>query len=134
MPIFESTDKMYDVLGDLFNRLAADPVVSQKYNNENITLQFIINDPDGEVWLIHNDDGNPVVKLGNQVLKPEIQMWISGDDCHDFWLKKLNLPVGLAKKKVSAKGPMAKVLALLPLLTPAYEAYPGLAKEKGLPT
>jgi len=45
-----------------------------------------------------------------------------------------DLPVALTKKKVSAKGPMAKVLALLPLLTPAYEAYPGLAKEKGLPT
>ena len=37
-----------------------------------------------------------------------------------------------AKGKIKAKGPMPKVLKLLPLLKPAYAAYPGIAKEHGL--
>ncbi|MHB8780185.1 MAG: SCP2 sterol-binding domain-containing protein [Candidatus Geothermincolia bacterium] len=132
MPVFESQAKMYDVLGTLFNLLADDATVGPKFNAEKINLQFIINDPDGEIWLL-NGDPKPTVKLGSQTDEAQVQMWIAGDDCHDFWLKKLNLPVALAKKKVSAKGPMAKVLALLPLLNPAYEAYPGIAKDNGLP-
>ncbi len=133
MPIFESTEKMYEILGGLFQLLADDPEVGPKANEENINIRFIINDPDGEIWLLHGDP-KPVVVTGECDAKPDIEMWISGDDCHAFWLQKLSLPVALAKKKVKAKGPMAKVLGLLPLLKPAYENYPKICEREGLPT
>ena len=133
MPIFESTEKMYEILGGLFQLLADDPEVGPKANAENINLEFIINDPDGMVWLLHGDP-LPSVVTGECDAEADIEMWISGDDCHAFWLQKLSLPVALAKKKVKAKGPMAKVLGLLPLLKPAYQAYPGICEKFGLPT
>ena len=60
-------------------------------------------------------------------------MSLSGDTCHKFWLQEVSMPVALAKGLIKAKGPFPKVLKLLPLLKPAYAAYPAIAKEHGLP-
>ena len=132
MPVFQDTESMYKILGGLFEMLATDPVVSKKFNDEDINLLFIINDPDGQIWLMHGEE-RPEVGVGEQDVDADITMWIAGDDCHRFWLQKLKLPVALAKRKVKAKGPMSKILSLLPLLKPAYEAYPKICEENGLP-
>ena len=44
----------------------------------------------------------------------------------------VSMPVALAKGLVKTKGPLPKVLKLLPLLKPAYEMYPEHAKAHGL--
>jgi hypothetical protein len=130
MPVFESTEKMYEVLGSLFELLMNDPVVGPKYAESNITIKFIITDPEGTIWLTNEEPG---VICGDADLKPTIEMALSGDSCHRFWLKELTLPIALAKGHVKAKGPLPKVLKLLPLLKPAYEAYPDIARKHNLP-
>lgn len=129
MAVFSSTEKMYEVLGSLFDVLMHDPVVGPKFAESNIIIKFIINDPDGFIWLT----SEPKVICGEADLKPTIEMSLSGDSCHKFWLKEISLPVALAKGLVKAKGPMPKVLKLLPLLKPAYEAYPAIARKHSLP-
>jgi hypothetical protein len=37
----------------------------------------------------------------------------------------------LAKKQIIAKGPIPKILKLLPAVQPLYKVYPELLKEKG---
>lgn len=130
MAVFESTEKMYEVLGSLFEHLMNDPVVGPKYAESNITIKFIITDPEGTIWLTNEEPG---VICGDADLKPTIEMTLSGDSCHKFWLKELKLPTALAKGHVKAKGPLPKVLKLLPLLKPAYDAYPAIAKKHNLP-
>ena len=129
MPVFESTQKMYDVLGTLFNVLASDPVVGPKYRESNIVIKFTISDPDGFIWL----DKDAKVICGPADLKPTIEMTLSGDTCHEFWLQTVSMPVALAKGRIRAKGPLPKVIKLLPLLKPAYAAYPEIARKHGLP-
>ena len=129
MAVFESTEKMYEVLGSLFEHLMNDPVAGPKFIAANLIIKFTITDPDGYIWLT---DESKVI-CGDADLKPTIEMILSGDSCHRFWLKELKLPVALAKGLVKAKGPMPKVLKLLPLLKPAYEAYPDIAKKHNLP-
>ena len=128
MAIFANTEKMYEVLGELFNTLMKDESVYQKYLDSNITIKFDIFDPAGYIWL--TSDGKVI--CGEADLKPTILMTLSGDSCHKFWLKELTLPIALAKGHIKAKGPMPKVLKLLPLLKPAYEAYPEIAKKHNI--
>ncbi|HDP23973.1 MAG TPA: hypothetical protein ENN34_00880 [Deltaproteobacteria bacterium] len=128
MAIFASTEKMYEVLGELFNTLMKNEAVYQKYLDSNITIKFDIFDPAGYIWL--TSDGKVI--CGEADLKPTILMTLSGDSCHKFWLKELTLPIALAKGHIKAKGPMPKVLKLLPLLKPAYEAYPEIAKKHNI--
>ncbi|MEE8568971.1 MAG: hypothetical protein V3S81_10185 [Anaerolineales bacterium] len=129
MPIFESTEKMYEVLGTLFQVLADDPTVGPKYRASNIVIKFTISDPDGFIWL----DKDAGVICGPADLKPTIEMTLSGDTCHQFWLQSISMPVAMAKGRIKAKGPLPKVLKLLPMLKPAYAAYPEIARKHGLP-
>ncbi|NMD42597.1 MAG: hypothetical protein GYA86_04710 [Firmicutes bacterium] len=128
MAIFESTQKMYEVLGDLFHALLDNPDVGPKYLESGITIKFNISDPEGYIWLC--SDGQIV--CGEHDDKPTVEMTLSGDTCHQFWLQKIKMPVALAKRAIKAKGPMPKVLNLLPLLKPAYEIYPDIAKKHGI--
>lgn len=129
MEVFSGTEKMYEVLGTLFRTLMADAKVGPLYRESNITIKFNIFDPPGMIWLTPNAE----VVCGEASLTPTIEMTLSGDSCHRFWLKELTMPVALAKGLIKAKGPLPKVLKLLPLLKPAYEAYPGIARAHNLP-
>ncbi len=129
MPIFENTEKMYEVLGSLFRKLMDDPVLAPKYKESDIVMRYVINDPAGEIWLTKEGEVICGVPEG---IEPTITMTLSGDTCHKFWLKQVSLPIALAKGLIKAKGPMPKVLKLLPLLKPAYEAYPEIARQHGL--
>jgi hypothetical protein len=130
MPVFSNTEKMYEVLGELFNALLGDTTAREKFLESDIIIKFDIHDPAGQIW-ISNEDGGKVI-CGSTQLKPTIEMTLSGDSCHKFWLQELTMPVALAKGLIKAKGPMPKVIKLLPLLKPAYVAYPEIAKKHGL--
>ncbi len=130
MPVFENTQKMYEVLGSLFETLLKDATAGPKFVESEIVIKFEISDPSGNIWLLP-DEGGKVV-CGSASVKPTIEMTLSGDTCHKFWLQQIAMPVALAKGLIKAKGPMPKVIKLLPLLKPAYAAYPDIAKAHGL--
>lgn len=132
MAVFESTEKMQTVLGGLFENLLADPAFAPKYLDSGIIIKFNITDPKADLWITPGDGTNGEVIWGRTDLKPTIEMTLSGDTCHLFWLQKIALPIALAKGLIKAKGPMPKVLKLLPLLKPAYAAYPDWARSHGL--
>jgi hypothetical protein len=128
MPVFQSTEKMYEVLGALFTSLMEQQDVAEKFIAAQITILFEIHEPAGQIWL----DPNGGVTCGHADLKPTITMTLSGDSCHKFWLKELTMPVALATRKIKSKGPIPKVLKLLPMLKPAYEIYPEIARKHGI--
>ncbi|MBU3917910.1 hypothetical protein KKA14_20475 [bacterium] len=128
MAVFKNTEKMYTVLGSLFETLLADPTMGPKFIESKISIKFTIDEPSGNIWL--TEEGKII--CGPADIKPTIEMTLSGDTCHLFWLQQISLPIALAKRKIKAKGPMPKVLKLLPMLKPAYEAYPAIAKAHGL--
>ncbi|MEW6440556.1 MAG: SCP2 sterol-binding domain-containing protein [bacterium] len=130
MAVFKNTEMMYDTLGGLFKRLLADPESGPGFKAANVSIKFVINDPDGIINVLPDQ-----VLCGESAdVKPDVTMTLSGDTCHAFWLKKINLPIALAKRTIKAKGPVNKVLKMLPILRPAYEMYPKICAEKGLPT
>ncbi len=132
MPVFESKEKMHTVLGGLFEKLMDDPIMGPRFVQTQIIIKFNISDPDGALWLTPGDGIKGAVLWGDIGEKATVEMTLSGDTCHKFWLKHISMPVALAKGLIKAKGPMPKVLKLLPLLKPAYEMYPEHAKAHGL--
>lgn len=133
MPVFESKKKMQEVLGGLFNILLDDPEAGPKFAGSNITIKFNISDPAAELFITPGDGKRGEVLWDAKDLTPTVIMTMSGDTCHKFWLKQIGMPIALAKGLIKAKGPMPKVLKLLPILKPAYEAYPEWAKSQGIP-
>ncbi len=51
-------------------------------------------------------------------------MTMDADTAHRFWLGKVNVTVALARGQMKAKGPVAKILKLVPLTQAGLSALP----------
>jgi hypothetical protein len=63
------------------------------------------------------------VVLGPTDLEPEVTMQMDADTAHRFWLGRVNVTVALARGQMKARGPVAKILKLVPLVKPAFPLY-----------
>ena len=68
---------------------------------------------------------------GDTDLEPEVVMSMEADTAHRFWLGKVNVTVALARGQMKAKGPVAKILKLVPLTKPIFPRYRGDARGVG---
>ncbi|NOX33979.1 MAG: SCP2 sterol-binding domain-containing protein [Deltaproteobacteria bacterium] len=133
MAVFESREKLKEVLGGLFDILLNDPKAGPKFASAGITVKFNISDPNAELFITPGDGKKGKIIWDAGDIKANVEMTLSADTCHKFWLRQIGMPVALAKGLIRAKGPMPQVLKLMPLLKPAYDAYPEWAESKGMP-
>ena len=75
------------------------------------------------------EDGR--VDLGHTALEPEVIMTMEADTAHKFWLGKVNVTVALARGQMKAKGPVAKILKLVPLTKPVFPRYRQMLEDAG---
>ena len=57
-------------------------------------------------------------------------MSMEADTAHKFWLGKVNVTMALAKGQMKAKGPVAKILKLVPLVKPVFPRYQKMLEER----
>lgn len=123
MTFFENTDHLYKILGGFFKLLSSDGQIGPKLLGSNLKLQFNYKNPDGFIFIDLSGD-EPQFFFGEQPSKPDVEMTMKADTAHKFWQGKVNLPVALARREITAKGPIPKILKLLPIIKPAYKLYP----------
>ena len=129
MPVFKNADEMYRALGEVFQYALKETELASKLKEYEVTIKFIMKEPEGFIWV--GPDG---VVTGKDADKDGvITMTLSGDNAHAYWLKQLSLPVALATGKIKSKGPIPKVLKILPFLAPVFKKYPDIANKYKLP-
>lgn len=129
MTTFKDTEHLYEVLGDLWNYVIKETEFGSKLKQYGVTYKFVMNDPNGYLFVSHDQ-----VITGSEANQDAvITMELSGDTVHKFWLKKINLPVALATRKIKSRGPIPTVLKMLPYLKQVYELYPKYCEKYDLP-
>ena len=131
MAYFKDADEVYEFIGALFADLATDEELGPKFRKANTIVQYRYSNPDSviTVKMIDGEDGQ--VDLGDTQLDPEVVMTMEADTAHKFWLGKVNVTVALARGQMKAKGPVAKILKLVPLVKPVFPRYRAMLQEKG---
>lgn len=129
MGVFKDTNHMYEFLEDLWKYIVFESGLGDKMRQYGVSYKYTITDPDGFLYV----DPDNVITGKEADRDAVIRMELSGDTIHQFWLKKLTLPVALATRKIKAKGPIPKVLKMLPALKPVYEKFPEYCEKHGLP-
>lgn len=119
-----------ELFGDLWKRMIKECGFGEQLKEKGITILFVVNDPDVVMYV---DENGPLFGAEAQKKTPLVTMKMSGDSVHKFWLNELNIPKALALRQVIAKGPVNKVLQVLPLLKPGKEMYPEYCKKYNLP-
>ena len=130
MAVFENGTKFEEVLGGFFNLLADTPLVADKLLKSDLTIRFNYTDPD--CILVIDCSGDKIdVRPGDTETKTIVEMKMKADIAHKFWYGKVNLTMALARRQMVAKGPVPKILKLLPAIKPSYAMYPKYLDENG---
>jgi putative sterol carrier protein len=120
---FKNEQEVYDTIGKLFEDLRDDDELFAKFQKANTVVQYQFREPESTIT-VRMLDGQPgQVDLGPTTLEPEVTMSMEADTAHRFWLGKVNVTVALARGQMKAKGPVAKILKLVPLVKPVFPRY-----------
>lgn len=123
MPVFQSPEQLQEVIGGFFKELTEKDTIAQKLLDSKIVIRFNYSDPDLSV--IADCTGDKVaLAFNDKNATVEVDMWMKADVAHEFWHGKLNLMMALTRKQMTAKGPIPKIMKLLPAIQPAYAMYP----------
>lgn len=124
MATFSSTEEVEKVFGDFFDQITLDPDLRPKFVAAATSFRSNYSDPDATISLVTTVDP-PRVTRGQDARdeQVEVELTMTADNGHLFWLGELNIPMALARRKVTVQGPKSTLLKLLPAMQPAFALY-----------
>ena len=131
MPYFKDDQEVYKYIGELFTDLGEDQELFPKFQKANTIVQYQYAHPDSQITVRMIEGEEPRTDFGDTDLEPEVVMTMEADTAHRFWLGKVNVTVALARGQMKAKGPVAKILKLVPLVKPVFPRYKQMLDDAG---
>jgi putative sterol carrier protein len=129
MSYFKDDAEVYKYLGGVF-RVANDVEgVGPNLRAADIVLRLDYSNPTSSITVVLKEPAIEVIE-GDSDLDPDVRMSMSADHGNQFWRGEYNVAVGLAKGQVKAKGPVTKILKLIPAAKPVFPIYRDLVGEK----
>jgi putative sterol carrier protein len=128
---FKDDQEVYQYIGKLFEDLAVDPELSPKFRKADTIVQYQYRNPESQITIRMKENEESKVDLGPTDMEPEVIMTMEADTAHKFWLGKVNVTVALARGQMKAKGPVAKILKLVPLVKPVFPKYRQQLEDAG---
>jgi putative sterol carrier protein len=123
VPYFNSDREVYQFIGKLFQDLVDDDELAPKFQKANTIVQYQYRNPESQITVKMREGEDGRVDCGETDMEPEVVMTMEADTAHRFWLGKVNVTVALARGQMKAKGPVAKILKLVPLVKPVFPRY-----------
>lgn len=131
MSVYRSTEQVFAVLGTAWREAFAGPSLREQFKGLQIFVHFSLREPDAELWLLADGSVHEGAWTGTPD-KPVVVMQMKADVAHRFWLDQLNVPLAAARGEIKARGPVAKIFGLIPLVKPVKALYPRLCAEHGV--
>jgi putative sterol carrier protein len=128
---FKDADEVYATIGKLFEDLAEDEELAPKFRKANVIVQYVYSNPDSIITVRLQEDQPGDVDFGDTGMEPDVTMTMEADTAHRFWLGKVNVTVAMARGQIKAKGPVAKILKLVPLTKPIFPRYKAQLEAQG---
>jgi putative sterol carrier protein len=129
MPYFENAEEVYKYVGGVFRAAAEHNEVGPKMAAADLTMQIYYSDP-ASTLTIRFHEPKLEVEDGGDDPTADVKLFMPADIADKYWRGEYNLAVGLAKGQVKAKGPVNKILKLVPLTRPLFPMYKELVTEK----
>jgi hypothetical protein len=131
LPVFKDDQEVYQFIGKLFQDLADDDELGPRFRRADTVVQYRYTNPASQITVKMKDGEDGQVDFGDTGMDPEIVMAMEADTAHRFWLGKVNVTMAMAKGQMKAKGPVAKILRLVPLVKPVFPRYQQMLKDAG---
>jgi len=138
VPYFKSSEECDQILGGFFRKMSEGVLkgdrelveIQQKFAEIKLIVKFILRDLDLTMTLDFTK--NPfTVHINDDTIAPTATFSLTVDVAHKFWHGQVNLAKALTTKTIVARGPIPKILKLMPTIKPLYRRYPMHLKQEG---
>ena len=123
MSVFETADELYACIGGLFERLKSQTQVQKELASLNLTVTFNHTEPTSSITLIAHE-GENAIHYGECDEKPDVELAMTGDIAHHFWMGEINVMGAITKRQIVPTGSLSKIMALTPLIKAGIKIYP----------
>ena len=138
MPYFKDSDECDKILGGFFRQMGEEVKkgdeeiveIQNKLAEISLIVKFVWRDPVLALTLDFTQDPF-MVHVNNDEIVATATFTLTADNGHKFWHGQINLAKALTTKTIVARGPIPKILKLLPVIKPLYIRYPAYLKEQG---
>jgi putative sterol carrier protein len=130
MSTFKNEEEVYSYLGKMFEIAVNEPQFVAATKDGDLVVRLTMTDPASTILI---DFPGQKVTCGEAAdgAPFTVELSMTADNSHKFWLGKLNLTLAMAQKKAKMTGSRTKALKLLPLTKPLFATYQQLLKEAG---
>lgn len=132
MAYFSDAQEVYDTVGRLFVQITGDgDELAPLLRAADTIVRYEYSGPDAVITVRFQEAEGDLVEFGETGTEPEVTMRMAADTAHRFWLGDVNVTIALARGEITAAGPVAKVLRLVPLSKAAFPRYKQQLIEQG---
>src|SRR3954471_2930256 len=129
MAHFETDAEVYDQLGGILNNLVHNSARREQLRQADAVVQFAFRAPDATVTFDVRAGKRVRLDLGETKLRPDVVLAMDADTGRALLTGELSPTVALARGDVRTKGPVSKVLRLVPATVGAHEVEADLEPE-----
>src|SRR4051812_12606615 len=129
MAHFETDAEVYDQLGGILNNLVYNSARREQLRQADAVVQFAFRQPDATVTLDVRANKTPRIELGESTLRADVVLAMDADTGRALLTGELSPTVALARGDVRTKGPVSKVLRVVPATVGAHEVEADLEPE-----
>lgn len=130
MAYFKDAAEVYKYVGGVFQQALEDPELGPKFADSGVVLKLSYTDPASKL-VVDMPSGKVLCGESADGISPTVEMFMTSDVAHRFWLGKVNISMALAKGDMRAKGPVPKILKLVPMAKQAFPRYRALLESDG---
>jgi putative sterol carrier protein len=129
MAHYETDAEVYDQLGGILTNLVYNAARREQLHQADAVVQFAFRHPDATVTLDVRANKQARVDLGDTKLRADVILAMDADTGRAILHGELNPTLALARGEVRTKGPVGKVLRLVPATVGAHEVEADLPIE-----
>jgi putative sterol carrier protein len=129
MAHYETDAEVYDQLGGILTNLVYNAARREQLHQADAVVQFAFRHPDATVTLDVRANKQARVDLGDTKLRADVILAMDADTGRAILHGELNPTLALARGEVRTKGPVGKVLRVVPATVGAHEVEADLPIE-----
>ena len=132
MSVFKDAEQFYECVGGLLLKIKDDPEIYNAAADTGLVFQFRCTDLDAAIAIDTREGVNEVL-FGDAAPAADIELSMPSELAHRFWLGELNVLRETLAGRIAYRGPLKKLMSLIPVLKPAMKKYPEHLRSVGFP-
>lgn len=128
MSALKDPGEVHRYIGGIFEEVFRDPSLRTAFAKSGVVLKLRFHDPD-TVMVVDMVKGE--VRPGDPKEPATVEISTTGDVGHRFWLGQVNISLALMKGEMRAKGPIDKIIKLVPLARQVFPKYREMLARSG---